>query len=179
MPFIFENLDARTRGLMAAEVDHDCAISSAHLNPSSRLTLHGETQWEKLLRAAIDSGDEMSLTNELGLPGGLHISGLESKPSKTGKPIRVRHDAGAVLAQSEFNRLYIRALCVRALQDRVEVEVYRARYSNSPDLASEQKIGHKPVPDELLQDLRSSIGVATALGLPSHPNSGLSIRVLQ
>ena len=88
----------------------------------------------------------------------------------------MRKDAAAVMAEGEFNRFYIRALCIRAIDEGRELEIYRARPSAKPDEASEAKIGDKPDPKALLADLRTSPGVGTALGLP-RPGSGVSVRL--
>ncbi|MDP9470553.1 MAG: hypothetical protein M3Q71_07785 [Chloroflexota bacterium] len=57
------------------------------------------------------------------------------------------------------------------------VEVYRAKQVTSPRLESQRMLGKLVDPEELLNDLRAHPGTDTALGLPSGPNSGLSIRL--
>ncbi|RKG58962.1 hypothetical protein D7X30_15455 [Corallococcus sp. AB011P] len=80
-------------------------------------------------------------------------------------------------AEGEFNRFYIRALCRRAEEDDIEhLVIYRAKAAESPRVESEMRIGQAMVPDRLLRDLRTNIGVGTALGLPQ-PNSGLSVHL--
>ena len=90
----------------------------------------------------------------------------------------MRSNAHQMLAEGEFNRFYIRALCVRASEDNnVEVIVYRAKAVENARSASQQMIGQRMSAEALLHDLRSSPGVDTALGLPPGPNSGLSVRL--
>jgi hypothetical protein len=176
MPFTFENLDDRTRRLMIEEVDRD--VREGTLYESVRLTSMGSANWETLFRSACESGDDASLTAALGAPGGQHINASEPNPrSATGELKDVPTNAASTMAEGEFNRFYIRALCVRAIADGLSVEVYRARASANPDRESEAKLGTLPDASALLDDLRSHQGVATALGLPPHPNSGLSIRL--
>jgi hypothetical protein len=176
MPFEFENLDDLTRSLMLDEVGID--LASGPLYESVRLTDAGAGAWENLFRAACQAGDDVTLVAALGVPGGPYIDALEPNPRAPGESKRVPSNAAATMAEGEFNRYYIRALCRRAMTDGARVQVYRARFSRNPDPESEAKIGTEPDPAAVLADLRASQGVATALGLPSHPNSGLSIRLL-
>ena len=176
MPFSFENLDDRTRDLMLAEVDRD--VVEGTLYESVRLTDQGVKAWESMFRAACKSGDDATLTAALGAPGDRNIKAREPNPrSPTGDDKEVPYNAATTMAEGEFNRFYIRALCLRALEDAVALDVYRARPSQKPDAASQAKVGDAPDPTALLTDLRSHQGVATALGLPPHPNSGLSVRL--
>jgi hypothetical protein len=81
------------------------------------------------------------------------------------------------LAEGEFNRLYIRALCRRAIAEEADLQVYRARFSSQPD--SESRIGELIDPAALLADLRAHNGQKTDLGVPGHPNSGVSVRLVR
>ncbi len=81
-----------------------------------------------------------------------------------------------MLAEGEFNRFYIRAVCARAVADGISgVVVYRAKSVEHARSESERKIGQTVDPSAVLNDLRAHPGVDTALGLPPGPNSGLSI----
>jgi hypothetical protein len=176
MPFNFQNLDARTRDLMAHEVDRDIAEGS--LYESVRLTAAGAASWEGLFRDACAAGDDASLAVALGAPGGPNIEAREPNTrSRTGDDKAVPYTAATTMAEGEFNRFYIRALCMRAIEDGSALEIYRARPSENPDPDSEAKVGQVVDPATLLNDLRSHQGVATAFGLPPHPNSGLSVRL--
>lgn len=177
MAFDFENLDDRTRRLMIDEVDRD--VAEGTLYESVRLTTEGASTWEPLFRAACQTGDEATLTSDLGAPGGRYLRAREPNPRSTsGEEKDVPYNAATTMAEGEFNRFYIRALCVRATDDGASLEIYRARSSQNPDAASEAKVGTRADPAALLADLRSHQGVATALGLPPHPNSGLSVRLI-
>lgn len=176
MPLAFENLDERTRRLMVDEVDRD--LAGRNLYESPRLTAAGAASWETLFRTACETGNDSLLAAALGAPGGAYINAREPNPrSRTGGDKAVPYNAATTMAEGEFNRFYIRAMCVRALEDGVGLEIYRARASENPDPESEAKIGQSPDTSALLDDLRSHQGVATALGLPPHPNSGLSVRL--
>ena len=90
----------------------------------------------------------------------------------------MRSNAHEMLAEGEFNRFYIRALCLRAIEDGMaQVIVYRAKAVQNARSESERKIGQGVPVEALLRDLRTHPGVDTALGLPPGPNSGLSVRL--
>jgi hypothetical protein len=100
---------------------------------------------------------------------------------RNGKPYpkAVPHNAPETLAEGEFNRFYIRAICVIALRrGQTDVEVYRAKDVIKPRPESASKMGSRVDANALLNDLRTSIGVESALGIPAGPNSGLSVRLL-
>lgn len=59
-----------------------------------------------------------------------------------------------------------------------EIEVYRAKEVATPRSESIALIGRRLSVSALLGDLRVSVGVDTALGLPPGPNSGLSGRLI-
>lgn len=90
----------------------------------------------------------------------------------------MRSNAHEMLAEGEFNRFYIRAICLRAIEDGIsEVVVYRAKRVQHARSESERKIGQLVSAEPLLRDLREHPGADTALGLPPGPNSGLSIQL--
>ncbi len=82
-----------------------------------------------------------------------------------------------MLASGEFNRFYMRGLCLHAINNNYSIVVYRAKYSINPRPNSEEKIGMTVLAKTLLQDLRSNIGIDTFLRLPAGSNSGLSIKL--
>ena len=172
--FDFRNLEAATRTNMIAEIDHDVAQARLYLSP--RLTSEGLSAWEAKLKAACETGDDQSLEASLGLPGGPFLEDRESDTNNGGTKA-VPSNAATVLAQGEFNRFYIRALCLRAIEEARGLRIYRARMSSRPDAASESKIGASLDPHDLLADLRQRPGIASAMGLPPRPNSGLSVEL--
>lgn len=176
MSFDFHDLDDRTRELMLKEVEDDLASGTLFL--SGRLNPHGKAQWPDLLKWACQVGDEAALALELGRTGGTMIQPEEVSHRVDGTPFlrRVPGNAAVVLAEGEFNRFYIRALCIRAIADGVDLEIYRARYSANP--ASTRRLGEFVDPVAVLKDLRSRPGVELALALPPHPNSGISVKLV-
>lgn len=86
-------------------------------------------------------------------------------------------NAHETLSEGEFNRFYIRALCLRAINEGRELEVYRAKQVSNPRPDFQMMIGRIVDAETLLNDLRKNIGVDSALGLPNGPNSGLSVKI--
>jgi hypothetical protein len=170
------DLDERTRILMASEVERDAATGRLYL--SGRLSPSGQHRYPDLLRSATHSGDAESLASALRQPG--LMNAREISHSKTGKPYEkaVPATAAETLAEGEFNRFYLRGLCLRAIEDGIpSLEIYRAKAVLNPRPDSIARIGQGVDPRYLLEDLRMNPGVDTALGLPPGPNSGLSARI--
>ncbi len=169
----YRNLDERTRTLMLEEIDRDSASGSLYL--SDNLTPEGKAEYPDLLRAAAREGNDETLANEI--RGRLNAFEKPRKLKSGGlsKPPKMRRNAHEMLAEGEFNRFYIRALCRRAIDDgKPQLIVYRAKAVEKPRSTSEAMIGRALPAEDLLRDLRAHPGVDTALGLPPGPNSGLS-----
>ncbi|MGB9122492.1 MAG: hypothetical protein WCE73_17885 [Candidatus Angelobacter sp.] len=177
MALNLENLDSTTRPEMIKELDADIAVGRLYLSP--RLTDSGRNDYPVLLREAIISGNDSSLAAELGTLGRLKTH--EAYTTKTGtKTRKVPINAPEMLAEGEFNRFYLRALCIRAQADpELRIQVYRAKSVENPRPESEALISNTVPSASLLEDLRLNIGLDTALGLPPGPNSGLSARLVK
>jgi len=176
MALYFENLDDRTRQLMLAEMDYDIDHNELHISPF--LSGQGQRDYTNLLREALQSGNDETLAQNLRAHRRL-IKTLPRRKPKGGYAIAATpENAAEVLSESEFNRYYIRALARRAIEDGIpELVVYRAKQVNSPRPESEALIETTLSPQDLLADLRSHPGESTSLGVPSGPNSGLSVRL--
>lgn len=174
MGFHFENLDEETRKLMLEEVDLD--IKNKRLYLSLRLNNHGQSEYPKILKLAIENGNERTFASDLN-----YVNYWEEKePRRTRSGItycKVPVNAHETLAEGEFNRFYIRAVCRKAISDHLDIEIYRAKNVRNPRSQSQIIIGQTRDPKQLLKDLRDKIGVDTVLGIPPGPNSGLSIRI--
>ncbi len=175
MGLTYENLDEATRAQMLEELRHDVERSGVYL--SGRLTDNGKNEWVELLREAATSGTDDSLATRLRERGFVRQEEQRKKPSGGSTTAKVPHTAPDTLAEGEFNRLYARALCRRAIAEGCGLEVYRGKEAKNPRSESEAKIGTAVDPEALLADLRKSVGVEPALGLPSGPNSGLTVRL--
>ena len=177
MALYLENLDDRTRQLMLAEMEYDISNNSFHISPF--LSGQGQRDYANLLREAIESGNDETLAQDLRTHRRL-IRTLPRRKPKGGYAIAATpENAAEVLSESEFNRYYIRALARRAMEDGIpELVVYRAKQVSSPRPESEALVETTISPEDLLEDLRSHPGdEPPSLGVPSGPNSGLSVRL--
>ncbi|WP_144377032.1 hypothetical protein [Rhodococcus pyridinivorans] len=131
----YENLDDVTRGRLIDELERDMSNNSLYISP--RLSPVGARAWPGLIRAAFLSGTDNSLAREVSMPGLLN---LHEESHRNGVPYIKKMPANAptMLAEGEFNRFYLRALAVRALDEGHQIEIYRGRPSSNPRSASEQ-----------------------------------------
>lgn len=174
MSLNYRHLDERTRALMLAEIDRD--ISAGTLYLSDNLSEQGCADYPTLLRSAAQNGTDATLAAALSKCLNSHEKPRRLKSGGYSKPPIMRSNAHEMLAEGEFNRFYIRAVCLRVIEDGIkEVVVYRAKEVANARSTSEQMIGQRISPEALLNDLRIHPGVDTALGLPPGPNSGLCV----
>lgn len=170
------NLDATTRALMDAEIDRDIAGGTLYM--SDNLSPAGVASYPSLIKNAAVRGSDDSLAAAILPLLNSHEKPRQLKSGGFSVPPVMRNNAHEMLAEGEFNRFYIRALCLRALQGgATTVEVYRAKQVQNARSASVAKIGTHVSAQALLDDLRTHPGIDTALGLPPGPNSGLSVKV--
>lgn len=163
------------RSEMIMEINADIAMGKLHL--SDWLNDEGKQQYPgKLLEAA----------KSLDIDGFISSFGMEffnshhsrKKPKGGYSQVRMPRTANITLCESEFNRFYIRAVCLKAISiGDTTITAYRARPSGHPRQESIAIDNKQFDASKLLNDLRTSIGVATALGLPPGPNSGMSVRL--
>jgi hypothetical protein len=170
------HLDARVRGLMLEQVDADIAAGNLYLG--SRLTDTGRRDYPELLREAVRSHDMAWLAAQLREVGRLALKEQRRKPKGGHTTVDLPVSAADTLAEGEFNRFYVRALCRIAIKDGVlDLIVCRAKAVMNPRPDSEAMIGQRINAQSLLDDLRANIGTNTARRLPSGPNSGLTVRL--
>jgi hypothetical protein len=177
MALYLENLDDRTRQLMLDEMEYDVANNQLHISPF--LSGQGQRDYANILREAIQTGNDETLAESLREHRRI-LRTLPRRNPKGGYSISATpENAAQVLAESEFNRYYIRALARRAIEDGIpELVIYRAKPVSNPRPESEARIETTLSPQELLDDLRSHPGdEPPSLGVPSGPNSGLSVRL--
>ncbi len=174
MGFHFDDLDLHTRALMLDEVDRDTRLGV--LYRSRRLSRRGEAAYLPALREAVCRGNERTLARAISSGQMLDAYELGHRKGRVFAK-RVPRDAHRTLAEGEFNRFYLRALCVRAEEEGYrQLEIYRAKSVTTPRPESQARLGTRVEIRGLLRALRTRIGVDTALGLPA-PNSGLSARI--
>lgn len=169
--------DDGVRAAMLSEIERDAAGTDG-LYMGKYLSPSGTGRYPELLRQAAETADDAQLALNL-----RHLDCfLESVPRRTPKGAmtiaKVPVTAPETLSEGEFNRFYLRGLCVVAMERGItHLEVYRARHSENPRRESEALIGARLPVQQLLDDLRTHPGCDTALGLPPGPNSGLSARL--
>lgn len=176
MGLSFSNLDDKTRRYMVEEIEMDIAASNIYLSP--RLTEQGQAIYLQLLKEAGESKNDEWLAEGIRSRGLLKTTEERRKPKGGTTTVNVPVTAAETLAEGEFNRYYIRGLCRRAIEEgSTHLLIYRAKAVSQPRSESEDKIGTKIDAAALLRDLRAHQGVDTAFGLPSGPNSGLSVKL--
>ena len=170
MSFKFINMSQDIRNKMLEEVDLD--IKKSNLYYSTRFSSVGRSHYPILLNESIKDQNEQWLAEQLKRKNAFNTLEL-----RQGKSVKVPVSAAQTFSEGEFNRFYMRAICIIAIANNKLVRVYRAQEVASARSASAEKIGQVLDPTQLLQDLRSHIGVDTSLGLPPGPNSGLSVHI--
>lgn len=161
---------------MVAEIERDVAAGTLFL--SDNLNPRGRVDYPSLLRNAARTGNDVTLAADINSRLNTHEKPRQLKSGGFSKPPVMRSNAHEMLAEGEFNRFYIRAVCLRAIEDGIaQVIVFRAKQVEHPRSESEAKIGHAVSAEQLLADLRVHPGVDTALRLPPGPNSGLSVHL--
>lgn len=177
MTLYLENLDDRTRQLMLDELEYDIAHNQLHISPF--LSGQGQRDYLELIREAIRSGTDQTLAENLRLHRRINRTQPRRQPKGGYSIASTPENAAEVLAESEFNRYYIRGLARRAIDDGIpELVIYRAKPAKNPRPESEARAETTISPQDLLDDLRAHPGdEPPALGVPSGPNSGLSVRL--
>ena len=178
MAIHYENLDESTRSFMLSEVDLDLSHGNLYMSP--RLNELGEQNYVSLLKEAIEHHDDAWLAHQLHGRG--YMKDYEQRKKRGGgfTMAKVPITAPDTLSEGEFNRYYVRGLCLRVTEEGMnQVEVYRGKSVSQPRPESEALLGKKLAAEVLLKDLRESIGVEPALGLPRGPNSGLTVRMVK
>jgi len=169
--------DSNVRLMMLEELDFDTPPRVLYI--SKRLNAAGQSNWRSLLTSAFRDGDDLTLAASI--KGGGFLSETETQVRNGKVSVRaVPVTAAETLSEGEFNRFYIRGLCRHAQKMGItELEIYRAKEVANPRVESEAKIGTRVNVDALLKDLRDHSGVDLAFGIPSGPNSGLSVRMVR
>ena len=178
MALHYENLDENTRSFMLSEVDLDLSHEKLYMSP--RLNEPGEQNYVSLLKEAIEHHDDAWLAQQLRSRG--YMKDREQRRKRGGglTTAKVPVTAPDTLSEGEFNRYYARGLCVRVIEEGMDqVEVYRGKPVSQPRPESEAMLGKKLFAAALLEDLRKSVGVEPALGLPRGPNSGVTVRMVK
>lgn len=152
MTFNFKNLDEKTRQLMLEEFDFDQKEGTLAVSP--RLIDGKEEEYFRLFTQCIKSGqNEDYLANTIQQA---RILKSQETANRNGKivNVKVRHDAHEFLAQSDFNRFYMRALCRIAIEENKTLKIYRAKSSDEHRTTSDNIEGNFIEPNVQLNFLR-------------------------
>lgn len=175
MVFRFYDLNEETRSLMIEELSIDKHQGNIYI--SNRLTEDGARIFVELLEKSMNNGTEATLASEL-LAYNCMSALVPRRTNKGTTMVKSPSNAHQVLAEGEFNRYYIRALCRKVIDSQKgSLEVCRAKEVSRPRIESDRLIGTKVDSSSLLNDLRDNIGLETILGIPGGPGSGLSVRI--
>ncbi|MEP7358086.1 MAG: hypothetical protein ABI847_12655 [Anaerolineales bacterium] len=176
MGLFYDHLDGRTRALMLDEMEGDTAANRLHISPY--LSGQGQRDYPNLLRTALQNGTDDSLAAALSQQRRLEHAAPRRSQSDGFSLAAVPSNAAQVLAESEFNRYYIRALARRAIEDGIsELIVVRAKPVEHPRPESEALVETTIAPQAILDDLRAHSGEPPSLAVPAGPGSGLSVRL--
>jgi hypothetical protein len=161
---------------MRTEIENDTTEGTLYI--SDNLNGEGRIAYPILLKAAATDGTDSTLSEAILPRLNSHEKPRQLKSGGLSKPPIMRVNAHEMLAEGEFNRFYIRAVCLCANEDGIEdVTIYRAKAVANARSESQLKIGTVVNAKTLLEDLRANPGVDTALGLPPGPNSGLCVHL--
>lgn len=170
------HLDQETRKLMLKEVESD--IERGELYISRRLNERGRVDYPLLLKEATLKYDDTWLADSLRSKGLLKSSEQKRKPKGGYTVTKVPVNAPERLAEGEFNRFYIRAVCLRAIKEGLpKVEIYKAKSTHDTRQEAEALIGTKVSAEILLENIKASLSLNEALGLPPNSSQYLSVRL--
>src|SRR5512132_2064707 len=175
MPLQYDNLDPTTRRYALAELDQDLATGSFHV--SERLRPTAIADYERALQEAIRYYDDRWLEERA---SDLLVD-VEERRTRSGgtTTAKIPQMAARMLAEGDFNRYYMRAICLRAIEEgRQVVEVYRARLSMEPRPESAELEGRRLPAVEVLDHLRGPQSADPAVAALGRANSGLSLRLV-
>ena len=171
--FNFLQLDTRTRELMTEEIN--LAAQTNNLYYSSRFNDAGKAAWPGFLNTAAAQYNEHWLAYQLEIAGAMKDFESKEKPKGGYTIAHVPHTAAETFADGQFNRIYVSAICRRAIEEgKNEVVVYRAKTRGDSRPESNALEGNKKDASSLLkmvQDTKSSFNCDVL-----KPNSGLSVK---
>jgi len=161
---------------MLAEIESDIGESKLYI--SDRLTSYGRQDFSRLLQEAARSHDEVWLAGQLGADGMFNAS-LTRCTARGLATVKMPRNANETLAEGEFNRYYLRALCVFALRNNIRrLRIYRAKAVSRPGAEAQALVGKWIDAERLLDALRTNMGDEAVSGLPGGLNSGLSAELI-
>lgn len=144
---------------------------------SDRLRFTAVEEYKRLLKDAIRYYDDLWLEER----ASDLVEEYETRRTRTGghTMAKIPEMATRMLVEGDFNRYYMRGVCLRAIAEgRQVVEVYRARLSLEARPESAELEGQRLPASEVLSWLRGQPSSEAAVARLGRPNSGLSIRLV-
>jgi hypothetical protein len=170
--FNLTELDQKTRDLALAELKADVAAGAVYDSP--RLNSYGKSFFVSDLQKALESGTPETLVAALRSGNKFNLTEMSHR---NGTPYekRVPTNAPSLLAEGAFVHYYVRAVCLRAIQEgNGNVTVYRARESGYHRPESDAQIGQVVSASGLLANLRINAADPALIELPD-VGSGLAV----
>ena len=165
----FPDLDEQTRLNMLSELEFD--IRTGLFYEPVSMTASGMMSYKKLLKECFEKGSPETLQQKL-------TSSFFRETDRNGR--KIPSNIREMVAFSDFNRYYVRAMLLRAIREDKNLTVYRAKQSMNERKES-STILNKVYSDkrqmlqmlELFRDYRKLFSTKHEL---LQPNSGLSLR---
>lgn len=152
-----EKIASQVRRRMLEELCWSLENNKIYL--SKHFSTPGEENYPHLLKNALESGNPDTLEESLNVPGNF----------QPGSP----RNAAQTFAWDEFNKYYMRALCLLAQElTGYKLIVVRGRQSSNPKPESDRLLGAKKEPVKFLNGLRNIPKVN-----PFGANSGLTLEL--
>ena len=168
------NLNDAVRQYMLAEFDQGSRYYSPRLNEA------GKRKWDMLLKDALQYHTDIWLERELIRHNCfLNEEILKSSMGRTVKRAVNKAQSARILAEREFNRYYLRGLCMAAAaQDKSHLLLYKARSSAELSEDMKRKIGTLIDCKALLAILRArSVSLELVLSIEGAAHYTLSARI--
>lgn len=173
MAFKLIELDQKTRELALAELKADVAAGAVYASP--RLNSYGRSLFVSDLQGALEDGTPETLAVALRSGGKFNLTEMSRRDGVPHEK-RVPTNAAALLADGAFVHYYVRAVCLRAIEEgNSNVTIYRARESGYHRSESDAQIGQVVNASELLASLRINAADPALIELPD-VGSGLAVR---
>ena len=127
----FEELDDETRKWMLIEFEKEESSKNPYRSP--RLNSTGQEEFGKIMKNAINSGDILSLTNNLSNSSLWKQTELATRGSTTYEKRIDPNSSAKLLAHTEFTTWYTRGLARRFMEENIDsCEIYRAEMAKTP-----------------------------------------------
>lgn len=173
----YEKLDTTVRRYMDEEFRNDEQRNRLYFSP--RVNEESRETYSQILERALAYGDDNSLAVELKEKSVMKQKERRMNPLGGILEVNMPINAPNELAEGEFQRYYLRALCVKAINEginRLKI-VSEKPIETLPD-DQKAKVGKIINPKDLLADLRENSYVNSRFGIPD-PKAGLTVEFLQ